>query len=85
MREAPGAEIGALAKVELAPVADEPEPQVPEDLRVALDHDPAARATWDNITAMARRDWIFWIGSGKKAETRGKRIVGVCCFDHRGR
>jgi hypothetical protein len=51
--------------------------------------------TWRDITAVARRDWIHWITSGKKAETRPKRIVTAidklqkgmrraCCFDRSG-
>ncbi|KWV11856.1 YdeI/OmpD-associated family protein [Xanthomonas translucens pv. undulosa] len=28
--------------------------------------------------ALARRDWIFWIVSGKKADTRVKRIASAC-------
>ena len=56
----------------------------------------AAKATWDDITPVARRDWIAWITSGKKAETRVKRIDvacdklacgnrRACCFDSSGR
>jgi uncharacterized protein YdeI (YjbR/CyaY-like superfamily) len=37
-----------------------------------------AREVCSDITPMARRDWIHWITSGKKAETRAKRI-GVTC------
>jgi hypothetical protein len=48
---------------------------VPADLRNALAADPAAKATWSDITPVARRDWIAWITSGKKAETRGKRVA----------
>ncbi|PPU54225.1 hypothetical protein XdyCFBP7245_19205 [Xanthomonas dyei] len=56
---------------------------------------PNARATWGVITAVARRDWIFWITSGKKADTRIKRVATACdmlasgkrracCFDRSG-
>lgn len=79
----------------MMPVVEEPEPVLPDDLRDALADVPAARATWDDITAVARRDWIFWIGSGRKAETRIKRIATACdmlakgkrracCFDRSG-
>lgn len=77
------------------PVAVEPEPALPADLQQALADHPAARTTWDDITPLARRDWIFWITSGKKAETRSKRIHTACdmlasgkrracCFDRSG-
>ncbi len=96
LRKAGDAKTGDVVTLEIAPVAVEPEPDVPDDLRKALDAaPPKARETWACITAIARRDWIFWIVSGKKAETRIKRI-GValdkltkgnrrpCCFDRSG-
>ena len=95
LRERAGAAVGDTVALEIAPVAKEPEPQVPPDLRDALAANPAAKATWDDITAMARRDWIAWVTSGKKAETRVKRIAvacdklasgkrRACCFDRSG-
>ncbi len=47
---------------------------IPEDLRKALASAPAARATWEKVTLLARSEWICWVISGKKAETRGIRI-----------
>ncbi len=95
LREAAGIAAGDTAALEIAAVAQEPEPAVPADIGKALAAHPAARATWDDITAVARRDWIFWITSGKKAETRTKRIATACdmlaagkrracCFDRSG-
>lgn len=95
LREAAGAGVGDAVEVEVAPLAKEPEPAVPDDLRKALAAQPAAKATWDDITAVARRDWIQWVTSGKKAETRVKRIDvacdklakgqrRACCFDRSG-
>lgn len=95
LREAAGVAAGDTVALEIAPVTEEPEPTVPPDIRKALAADPAARATWDDITAVARRDWIAWITSGKKAETRVKRIAvacdklasgkrRACCFDRSG-
>lgn len=95
LREAAGVAAGDTVALEIAPVTEEPEPTVPPDIRKALAADPAARATWDDITPVARRDWIAWITSGKKAETRVKRIAvacdklasgkrRACCFDRSG-
>ncbi len=95
LRADAGAEAGATVELEIAPVAEEPEPKVPTDLRRALAAYPDALATWRDITPLARRDWIHWIGSGKKAETRDKRIAvacdklasgsrRACCFDRSG-
>src|SRR3546814_12642890 len=74
LRAAAGAEAGDAVALEVAPVEKEPEPKIPADLRKALAANPAAKATWTDITPVARRDWIAWIISGKKAETRVKRI-----------
>ena len=67
MREAAGAEAGDVVTLEIAPVAEEPEPKVPADLRKALAAAPKARAVWSDITPIARRDWIHWIVSAKQA------------------
>lgn len=95
LREAAGAEVGDTVTLEITPVDKEPEPRVPADLREALKASPAAKATWAATTAVARRDWIAWMTSGRKAETRGKRLASaidmlehgkkrVCCFDRSG-
>ncbi|MBA3726456.1 MAG: DUF1905 domain-containing protein [Armatimonadetes bacterium] len=96
LREAAGAEAGDVVTLEIAPAEVEPEPEVPADLRKALAAAaPKARETWSDITPIARRDWIHWITSGKRAETRAKRIdvamsklaAGnrrACCFDRSG-
>ena len=95
MREAEGAAAGDAVKVELTSAGEEPEIRVPADLRRALAAAPRARATWSDITANARRDWIHWITSARQAETRARRIVNacqmlaggkrrVCCFDRSG-
>ncbi|MES2203345.1 MAG: YdeI/OmpD-associated family protein [Patescibacteria group bacterium] len=47
---------------------------LPADLKAALAKTPKALATWNATTPLARSEWICWIISGKKAETRGIRI-----------
>lgn len=46
--------------------------KLPEDLREAIA--PKVRTLWEDITPLARNEWICWVISGKKAETRGIRI-----------
>lgn len=46
----------------------------PADLKSALADAPKALATWNDITPLARNEWICWIISGKKADTRAIRI-----------
>jgi uncharacterized protein YdeI (YjbR/CyaY-like superfamily) len=48
--------------------------ELPADLRDALSGDPQALATWEDITPLARNEWICWVESAKKLATRQKRI-----------
>lgn len=47
---------------------------LPDELEAALRGDPKALATWHEITPLARNEWICWITSAKKEETRRKRL-----------
>ena len=51
---------------------------LPEDLEGALKANPEALATWEDITPLARNEWICWVDSTKKQETRSKRIAWGC-------
>jgi len=83
---------GDIVKVSIEPTSEWPEPQIPTDLKKALDENPKARKTWASITPMARWDWIQWINSTKNPQTREIRIQktfskfnsGIrrpCCFN----
>ncbi len=48
--------------------------RVPADLRKILTTTPMAHAIWEDITPLARNEWICWIESAKKTETRDRRI-----------
>src|SRR5258708_19913632 len=52
--------------------------EVPADLERALTSNPQALTAWDDITPLARNEWICWIESAKKAETRSRRIEWGC-------
>jgi hypothetical protein len=95
LREAAGAEAGGVVTLEIASVGEQLEPRVPADLRKALAAAPKARALWPDISPVARRDWIHWVTSAKRPETRARRISNacemlaagkrrVCCFDRSG-
>jgi hypothetical protein len=73
-----GAKIGDTVTVEITRVGDEPECRVPMELRKALDAAPLALAVWEEITPMARRDWVLSIVSVKQEETRKRRIEMTC-------
>jgi len=48
--------------------------KMPADLQKAIIASKAARTLWEDITPLARNEWICWVTSGKKAETRNIRI-----------
>jgi hypothetical protein len=52
--------------------------ELPADLKKALATDPQALAAWEDITPLSRNEWICWIESAKKAETRSRRIAWGC-------
>lgn len=47
---------------------------MPKDLRKALAKNAAARAAWEDITPLARNEWICWVESAKLIETRARRV-----------
>ena len=51
--------------------------KIPADLRKALSSDPAALAKWEDITPLARNEWICWTISVKKPETRTQHVERV--------
>jgi uncharacterized protein YdeI (YjbR/CyaY-like superfamily) len=50
---------------------------VPDDLRRELRADKAALAMWEDITPLARNEWLCWVEDAKKAETRNRRIQRI--------
>jgi hypothetical protein len=50
---------------------------LPPDLRKAIASDPKVLAIWDDLTPLARNEWICWTISVKKPETRRQHIDRV--------
>ena len=48
------------------------------DIRKTLVSKPAVKAVWEDITPLARNEWICWIESAKKLETRERRMRIMC-------
>ncbi len=95
MRAAAAVEAGERVALEILSTDAKSEASVPADLRKALAALPQARTVWSDITPAARRDWIHWIKSAARSETRARRIHNacemlaagkrrVCCFDRSG-
>lgn len=51
--------------------------ELPQDLRKALATDSKALALWEDITPLARNEWICWTINVKKAETRKEHVARV--------
>jgi len=51
--------------------------KMPPDLRKVLTSSPVARVKWNDLTPLARNEWICWITSVKKLETRKHHIERV--------
>lgn len=47
---------------------------LPVDFREAIDSKRAVAHMWQDITPLARNEWICWVESAKKLETRQRRI-----------
>lgn len=88
-----GLKPGAAAEVELEPMAEWPEPQVPADLAAALSSaPPKIRSLWKEITPMARWEWVRWVNATRNPDTRRRRVEVTiskmksgkrrpCCFN----
>ncbi len=74
------------------PAPKESEPIVPADLRQVLAGSATVKALWDDLTPMARRDFIGWIASARQEETRKRRVESMpsrltsgkrrpCCYN----
>ncbi len=51
--------------------------KIPADLEKAIVSIKKAEITWEDITPLARNEWICWVESAKKTETREHRIKRV--------
>lgn len=47
---------------------------MPSDVRRALTSSKAVRAAWETLTPLARNEWLCWVISVKKAETRKEHV-----------
>lgn len=48
--------------------------KLPTDMKKALKSKPKALDAWEDITPLARNEWICWVVSPKKQETRDDHI-----------
>ncbi len=48
--------------------------EMPDDLRSALTENTPALDAWNDITPLARNEFICWVEDAKQAKTRERRI-----------
>lgn len=52
--------------------------KIPADFEKAIVGAPKVNELWQNITPLARNEWICWVDDAKKEQTRKRRIeVGL--------
>lgn len=51
---------------------------LPTDLRKALGVDKKVLALWEDITPLARNEFICWVENAKQIETRKRRVQRTC-------
>ena len=49
--------------------------KLPSDLKKVLASSSSALAAWENITPLARNEFICWVENAKQIETRKRRIT----------
>jgi hypothetical protein len=96
LRRKAGIKLGDPATLVIEPVRAWPEPVVPRDLWAALAAAPLkVRAMWEDITPMARWEWVRWVDATNNVETRKRRVEVTiskmksgkrrpCCFNLAG-
>jgi hypothetical protein len=84
---------GDTATLEIEPLKDWPEPEVPPDLAAALAAaPPEIQDLWNEITPMARWEWVRWVNATRNPDTRRRRVEVTlskmaggkrrpCCFN----
>jgi len=93
LQHAAGISAGDTAALDIEMTKDWPEPSVPQDLAAALVAAPQQiQNLWNEITPMARWEWVRWVNSTKNPDTRSRRVdVSIskmnsgkrrpCCFN----
>ena len=49
--------------------------KIPMDLQQALTSNPKTLAAWESLTPLARNEWICWVTSVKKDDTRKEHVI----------
>lgn len=52
--------------------------KIPADLQRSLSSNQIILTAWNNLTPLGRNEWICWVTSVKKSETREQHIKRAC-------
>jgi len=74
-RDAIGKSVGDTVTLEVQPDTEERTVIVPNDFRKALATDPVAKQAFDRFAYTHRKEYVGWIESAKRPETRQRRIT----------
>ena len=78
LRERTGRGLGIIEpQCMIKPISGGVAHDLPPDLRKVLTSDPKALAAWEDLTPLARNEWICWSISVKKPETRREHVERV--------
>ena len=93
LQHAAGISVGDPAALDIEVTRDWPEPGVPHDFAAALAVAPQKiQDLWNQITPMARWEWVRWVNATNNPDTRRRRVdVSIskmksgkrrpCCFN----
>jgi len=93
LQHAAGISAGDAATIDIEATKNWPEPSVPQDLAAALAAAPQEiQNLWNEITPMARWEWVRWVNATNNPDTRTRRVdVSIskmktgkrrpCCFN----
>jgi len=77
IRKKIGKDVGDTVTVRVEVDTEPREIAVPHDFAQSLDQAGSARAFFDTLSFTHRREWIMWIESARKPETRTRRIASA--------
>jgi uncharacterized protein YdeI (YjbR/CyaY-like superfamily) len=72
-------------EVKAAPQAKRAERPLPDDLAKAVKANAKAQATWDTLPPSCRREYIEWVTTAKREETRTRRLEEMVTMLQAGR
>ena len=79
----------------LSRLDEQPDPVLPKNFKSLLSQRPAAQATWQSASTLAKIAWVHWMESARQDATKKERASNaidmlekgkkrVCCFDASG-